>query len=449
MVENRKMRAPMTYPTHEVDADSPALALPVTSPSLLRRPLLWVIVAALGLGGFALWQRLGGPDEQRPRYLSKPVARANLEKQISATGTVLARVTVTIGSQVSGRIHQLLVDYNARVKKGQVIARIDARIYRTEVDRARANLAAARAGVLEAQATEREARLQYERDASLAKKKVVATADVQTRLATYQAATAKVAAARASVAQARAALTQTRTNLAYTTIVSPIDGVVISRSVEVGQTVAASLQAPTLFTIAEDLRQMEVHTSVAESDVGMLREGMTARFAVDAFPGESFEGVVKQVRFEATTVQNVVTYDAVIQVANPQLKLRPGMTATVTFIVAARKDVLSVPNAALRFRLPGRAGSGRAGPGRQAAAGSKLLWVLRGTAPSGALETHRVVVETGLSNSSATEVTRVVEGTLKPGDAVVVGLGGKTASKTDGRGGRGGRGGRRGPPRIL
>ena len=356
------------------------------------------------------------------------MSRGDVEKVVTATGTLSARVTVTVGSQVTGRIQAIFVDFNSQVRKGQVIARIDSRLYKTEVDNARANVTAARANLARAQATAREARLQYERDRGLSAQKVVAPAEVETRLATYQSAEAQVAASRAAVEQAKAALSRARTNLAYTTIVSPIDGVIVSRSVDVGQTVAAPLQAPTLFTIAEDLRKMEVHTSVAESDVGQLKVGMKANFTVDAFPDVTFRGLVKQVRYEAQTVQNVVTYDAVVSVDNQTLRLRPGMTANVSFVVDRRNDVLRVPAAALRFRPPRRPKRGEAGrPPRRAAKArgpraariapgartNRTVWVLRAGAPVEAK------VRTGISDGVN---TALVEGDLRQGDRVIVGL---------------------------
>jgi HlyD family secretion protein len=386
--------------------------------------VVWIALPVLlAAGGFVGYRTLLSGDEEPVRYRTAVVSHGDVEKAVTATGTLSPLVTVTVGSQVTGRIHEIFVDFNSRVRKGQVIARIDPRLYKTEVANTRANLAAARANLRKAEAAAREAKLQYERDRGLSAQKVVAPAEVETRLATYQSAEAQVVAARASVEQAKAALSRAQTNLAYTTIVSPIDGVVVSRSVDVGQTVAASLQAPTLFTIAEDLRKMEVHTSVAESDVGQLTVGMETRFTVDAFSNETFNGLVKQVRYEAQTVQNVVTYDAVVSVDNRELKLRPGMTANVTFVVERRKNVLRVPTAALRFRPPEKvrrqpkrrsaAKKHPGGKGRPARSPGRLIWILRAGAPVPAR------VETGISDGSHSEV---LEGDLREGDRVIVGL---------------------------
>jgi len=318
------------------------------------------------------------------------------------------------------------------VTKGQVIARLDDRTLDAALSKARANVTAARANLVKAQAAAHEAKLQYERDRGLAAQKVVAPAEVESRLATYQSAVAQVTASTASLSQAQAALSEAKINVAYATIVSPIDGVVVSRAVDVGQTVSASLQAPTLFLIAEDLRKMEIHTSVAESDVGLLTEGMKVRFTVDAHANNNFDGVVKQVRYEAQTVQNVVTYDAVVSVDNKELKLRPGMTANVTFIVDARDDVLRVPAAALRYRPAGaapareRSGSrpsGAAGQkGREARGTAKAadgtgtrpqprtVWVLRNGAP------QPVPIKAGLSDGTYVEV---LEGKLSTSDRLI------------------------------
>jgi HlyD family secretion protein len=327
------------------------------------------------------------------------------------------------------------VDFNSRVKKGQLIARIDPQLFEAAVAQARANAVAAEGNVAKARAQSLDADRQLARARTLAERKLVAAADLDTAQAGADAARASIQAAEGALAQTRAALHQAQVNLAYTRIVSPTDGIVISRNVDVGQTVAASLQAPTLFVIAEDLAKMQVNTSVAEADVGRLRAGMPATFTVDAFPGETFRGEVRQVRNAPQTVQNVVTYDAVVDVANPELKLRPGRTATVTFVHAEKDDVLRMPNAALRFRPPpgfGNGGGAASGAARQGgdggggaraaegggggaaraggAPGGRTVWVVRGERP------EQVKVRLGISDGSVTEV---VEGDVRAGDAVV------------------------------
>jgi HlyD family secretion protein len=394
------------------------------------------------------------------RFETAAADRGPVVARVTASGTLSALVTVQVGSQVSGRIQAVLVDYNSRVKRGQVIARIDPQLFQAAVEQARANLMAAEGNLLRAKAQAIDADRQAKRTRALADQKLVAVADAETAESGADAARASVAAAEGSVAQARAALNQAQVNLGYTSIVSPTDGVVISRNVDVGQTVAASLQVATLFVIAEDLSRMQVDTSVSEADVGKLRDGMAATFTVDAFPGERFDGKVRQVRNSATTVQNVVTYDAVIDVANPELKLRPGMTANVTFVWADRKDVLRVPNAALRFRPPdgllpddppggdGTAGSGgapakplgdRKPANRDAprtddanAASRRTVWVMKDGKP------RRASLRVGVTDGTVTEV---LDGELAPGDACVVDVDG-------GKGAGGGSQGAR-PPRMF
>jgi HlyD family secretion protein len=296
------------------------------------------------------------------------------------------------------------------------------------------------------------ARRQAERSKTLRDQQFIAQAELDTAESAAQVAQAQVTSSEASLAQAQAALNEAEVNLRYATIVSPTDGIVISRSVDVGQTVAASLQAPTLFTIAEDLRKMQVNTSVAESDVGRLQDGMRATFTVDAWPGVAFEGVIRQIRNASQTVQNVVTYDAVIDVANPELKLKPGMTANVTFVTAHRENVVTVPNAALRFRPPeppegaarpgpGVGGSGAPGEARarqKPAPGTKTVFVLREGRP------RPVHVKPGVTDGAYTEV----EGELREGDQVITALaagaqssqGAGSGQRTGAAGGRSGGG---------
>lgn len=344
-------------------------------------------------------------------YETSPADRGAVVARVTASGTLSALVTVQVGSQVSGRISQISVDFNSPVKKGQIIARIDPLLFETALDQARANVFASNAAVDKARAQEADAARQLRRAGELFAKNLVAQADVDTAQANEDGAKAQIEAARGQVEQARAQVRQAEVNLGYTRIVSPIDGTVIQRNVDVGQTVASALQAPTLFTIAEDLRQMQVDTNVAEADVGKIAAGMHTSFTVDAYPGERFSGLVRQIRNAPQTVQNVVTYDAVIDVANPELKLKPGMTANVTFVYAKRDDVLRVPNAALRFRPRAPEGAPqRRGPRVEGDAETRTVYVLKGGAPSG------VAIKTGVTDGSMTEV---VSGELKPGDALV------------------------------
>ena len=312
--------------------------------------LVLLLVLAGVVSGVWWWRsRNAAPDVT---YRTAPVERRKIAARVTASGTLEATVTVQIGAQVSGRVAKLSADYNSAVKKGQVIAKIDPQLFIAAVERERANFAAAKAGVVRAEAQQRDADLVLKRATSLTEQGLASAAELQTAQTNVAVAVAQTEVAKATLQQASAALNQAQVNLSYTDIISPIDGVVLSRSVDVGQTVASSLQAPVLFTIAEDLRKMQVHTSVAEGDVGRLQPGMETWFTVDAFPGQRFKGTIAQIRNAAQTVQNVVTYDAVIDVDNEDLRLRPGMTATTTIVFAERSDVLAIPNAAMRFKPP-------------------------------------------------------------------------------------------------
>ena len=388
----------------------------------MKRLLSLVLVAGvLGGGIWAYFSAQAGGSA--PRYRTAVVERGPITAAISATGNLNAVTTVQVGSQVSCQIKELLVDFNSLVKKGQVIARIDPQIFeaqvkqaqaevetaraailnqtaavekaRADVENARAALAQARAQTAKADVARADARRALERSTELFRRDLIAQADRDTAQANYDSAVAQsdsarateqalaaaiksaeaqlrvaeaaLQSARAQVLQKQAALTQAQTNLNYTTIRAPVTGVVVSRAVDVGQTVAASLQAPTLFTIAQDLTKMQVETSVDEADIGRVKLEDRATFTVDAFPGQMFKGLVTQIRKAPVVNQNVVTYTVVISVDNPGERLLPGMTANVKLVYDHKPDVLKVPNAALRFRPPGTpalAGEGDAGPER-------------------------------------------------------------------------------------
>jgi HlyD family secretion protein len=298
------------------------------------------------------------------QYFTSPVERGDVRQVVEATGTINAVTSVQVGSQVSGTIASLFADFNSRVKKGQIIAKLDPSIYQgtllqTEADlqNARASVISARANAAKAHATAQQAQNQYDRSKQLASQGVISEqqleidkASAESAVAAAQAADADINQAQAQVAQKQAAVNVAQTNLKYTVITSPIDGTVVSRNVDVGQTVAASLQAPTLFVIAQDLTKMQVYAKTDESDVGQIKAGQRVTFKVDAFPQDQFDGHVEQVRMNATTVQNVVTYDTIVDFDNPDLKLFPGMTAYVTIPVASAHDALKVPNSALRYK---------------------------------------------------------------------------------------------------
>jgi len=301
------------------------------TPGTSRR---WIWIAALVVvvagGGYLLRKRLSTPTA--PKFETTTVDRGPITAKVTATGTLSALVTVQVGTQVSGRIDKILVDFNSKVTKGQVIAKIDPLLFQAVLENARANYAAAEGNVFKLQARADDGKLQLERAQALFDRKAIAQQDLDTARANSRAADGDLVAAKGNLQQAKASLHQAELNIQYTTIKSPTTGVVISRSVDVGQTVAASLSAPTLFLIAEDLTKMQVDTSVSEADIGKLKAGMAASFSVDAYPTRTFQGTIRQLRNAPQTVQNVVTYDAVIDVSNPNLELRPGMTANVTFV---------------------------------------------------------------------------------------------------------------------
>lgn len=379
----------------------------------IARWLAFVVVVGAGAGA---WYRYS--ESQRTpkiRYESLPLERGPVSAKVTASGTLSALVTVLVGSQVSGRIETLGVDYNSPVKKGQIIATIEPSLFRAAVAQARANYVSAKAALDKAKAQAVDADRQYKRSETLVGQKLIAQADFETAEANASVAKAQVAASEAGVEQARAALNQAEVNLKYTTITSPIDGVVISRSVDVGQTVAASLQAPTLFTIAQDLTKMQVDTSVAEGDVGKIQPGMKVSFVVDAYPNERFEGNVRQVRDAPTTVQNVVTYDGVIDVDNSRRLLKPGMTANVTFVYAEKDSVLKVPNAALRFKPDSRMLEHMGAEGKNGLTplkpNERFVWILKQGQPA------RETIGIGITDGSQTEVT---SGTVREGDRAII-----------------------------
>lgn len=328
---------------------------------LLRRHWLIGILVVLAVAVIAAF-RLKGSDN--PQYFTAKVDRGDIRQVVEATGTINAVTTVQVGSQVSGTVSRLYADFNSRVKRGRVIAQIDPSLFEGALLQAKADLANARASVATAKANLQKAvalqiqtAADYERATSLTAQRVMSTQQLDMAKSNYDSAVAGSSAANALVKQSEAQVQQreaavrvAQTNLDYTTIRAPIDGTVIARNVDVGQTVAASLQAPTLFTIAQDLTKMQVYASTDESDVGAMRPNQLVTFKVDAYPKENFSGRVSQVRMNATTVQNVVTYNTIIDFDNPEMKLFPGMTAYITIPVASAIDVLRVPNSALRYK---------------------------------------------------------------------------------------------------
>jgi HlyD family secretion protein len=349
-----------------------------------------------------------------PQYKTATLQRGDLDAKVTATGTVNAVTTVLIGTQVSGTINALYVDFNSPVTKGQLLAQIDPATIQAQVDQAVASLLSAEANLKKAQASLLDARRTYERNKQLMANNFIAQSDLDTSETNAQAADAQLDAAKAQVLQGRAALSQAQTNLRYTRIVSPVNGTVISRSIDVGQTVAASFQTPTLFTIAQDLTKMQIDTSVDEADIGKVKVNQDVRFTVDAYPDINFTGKVSEVRNAPTTVQNVVTYDVIVQVNNAELKLKPGMTANVSIITESRKGVLLVPNSALRFR-PQAEGDGSTNAVKKRATVNKgpAIWILENNKPK------QKKITTGISDGSLTEV---VSGELKEGQEVIVSM---------------------------
>src|SRR5437588_1168303 len=398
---------------------------------MLKRHWLIAGLVVVAIAVFAAFQFKGA---DKPQYFTVKVDRGDIRQVVEATGTINAVTTVQVGSQVSGTISRLFADFNSKVKKGQLIAQIEPSLFegtllqaKADLANARANLLTAKANLEKAQATAVQTKADYARTVDLTKEGVMSPQQLDLAKANADSATAGVSGGQALVTQAaaqvqqkQAAVTVAQTNLDYTSIHAPIDGTVIARSVDVGQTVAASLQAPTLFTIAQDLTKMQVYASTDESDVGMIRTGQMVTFKVDAFPTESFTGRVSQVRLNATTVQNVVTYTTVVDFDNPQMKLFPGMTAYVSVPVATADNVMKVPNAALRFTPQTDAAKTQSAQGgqqrKQKDPTVTTVWKLDANKTL-----EPVQIKTGITDHTFTQVEQVLKGSLNPGDTVVTG----------------------------
>jgi len=429
----------------------------------MKIKIRWMILAAVVLG-LALVVAFGLNRNSQAQHFAAKVERGDVDDVVEATGTINPIVTVLVGSQVSGSIAKLYADFNSYVHKGEIIALIDPALFegallgsKSDLENAKANLVAARANLEKLKAARVQTKADYERAAGLLKGGVQSQQQLDLAKANYDSANAAVDAAAANVAQAEAQVQQkdaavkvAQTNLDYTVIRSPIDGTVVARNVDLGQTVAASFSAPTIFTIAKDLKTMWVYTKTDESDVGNIQVGKPVTFKVDAFPKDTFHGVVKQVRMNPTTVQSVVTYDTIIEFANPDLKLFPGMTAYVTIPVARVQNVLKVPNTALRYKPPmapeeilalyrqyGIDGSERA----QASADSAMAANAQpGTSQSAAQNQPRmpktdtavvwkprpdhtlepVKIALGITDHAFTQVTSVLKGDLREGDELII-----------------------------
>ena len=421
----------------------------------------WLVLSAVVTVTGLLAAFLMNRSAQVQHFTAK-VERGDINDVVEATGTINAVITVQVGSQVSGTIAKLNADFNSRVHKGDVVALIDPALFNgallqatADLENAKANLVAAQANLEKARAALVQTKADYDRTVGLFQGGIISRQQLDLAKANYDSANAAVNGAAASVTQAKAQVSQKRaavevaqTNLNYTVIRSPIDGTVVARNVDVGQTVAASLQAPTIFTIAQDLSKMWVYAKTDESDVGNIKVGKPVTFKVDAFPKDTFHGVVSQVRMNATTVQSVVTYDTIIEFGNPELKLFPGMTAYVTIPVATIQNALKLPNTALRYKPPmspeeilavyrrygidgGERGAATSGSGvvqaseqsttvaqnppRTPKGDTAVVWKLR---PDHVLEP--VKVSLGITDHAFTEIVAVVKGEIKEGDALVI-----------------------------
>ncbi|MDN3511874.1 MAG: efflux RND transporter periplasmic adaptor subunit [Candidatus Jettenia sp.] len=349
------------------------------------------------------------------QYKTEKIDRGNISKYVTATGTVNPVRTVIIGSQVSGLITKLYADFNSEVKVGQIVAQIEPTPFEHRVKNAEATLAIATASLEKSKVNLKNSKRNYHRLKELFEKKIISDTDFDAAWATYEANLADVKLAEAQVLQAKASLGVAKTDLEHTVIISPLDGVVISRDVDVGQTVAASFQTPTLFTIAADLVHMQVNTNVDEADIGMVRVGQDAKFTVDAFPEDVFEGKVIEIRMSPIIFQNVVTYNTIINVNNTELKLLPGMTANTSILVARAENVLRIPNAALRYTpsevLTGEIDKKTLVERKFAKKTSTHIWILE----QGKL--RQVAVKLGIGDD---HFTQILEGDVKEGQEVVI-----------------------------
>jgi len=419
----------------------------------------WLILAGIVVVA-GLFVTLGLNRSTQAQHFAAKVERGEIRDVVEATGTINSVITVQVGSQVSGTIAKLNADFNSRVHKGDVVALIDPALFNgallqatADLENAKANLEAARANLEKARAGLVQTKADYDRAVGLTRDGVMSQQQLDLAKSNYDAANASAGAAAANITQAeaqisqkRAAVTVAQTNLDYTVIRSPIDGTVVARNVDVGQTVAASLQAPTIFTIAQDLTKMWVYAKTDESDVDNIKVGKQVTFKVDALPKQTFQGVVSQIRMNPTTVQSVVTYDTIIEFANPELKLFPGMTAYVTIPVATAQNVLKLPNTALRYKPPMPAeevlalyqrygiedGEGQRGADsaaeesgalaraaqnmpRAPKAETAVVWKLH---PDNSMEP--VKVSLGITDHAYTEASAILKGELKEGDDVII-----------------------------
>jgi HlyD family secretion protein len=391
--------------------------------------ILGVAAIGLAIGGYVFFN---GERKAPVRYRTAVVERGSVVSIVNATGTINPVVSVQVGTQVSGMIKSLHADFNSRVKAGDKVAVIDPEPFKARRDQAAGNLEMARSNVARSRSDLAQRKRERDRVQSLVAQEFVSQNDVDVALTNHQSAEAQLRVSEAQVKQAEAALNSAELELKYTVIRSPVDGIVVARNVEVGQTVASSFATPNLFLIALDLTKMQVDTNVSESDIGGMTEGKEATFTVDAYPGVQFSGVIRQVRLAPINVQNVVTYNVVVAVDNQDLRLKPGMTANVSIIVAQKDQVLKAPNAALRFSPPqGERAEGVSGGGKPVKADAGGARHIRGSSVDSSGQARKVwklaangepesfLVHTGISDGAATEV---LDGPVAEGDMVIVGI---------------------------
>ena len=369
--------------------------------------IISLIIAALLL--LTAKKLIGSKDE----YVTVPLKKATIIKIIEASGTINPVQTATVGAQVSGKITGVYVDFNSPVTKGQLLEEIDTSLFQASVDQQRASIENSKAQLRRLEATTNYDKLMYERYKNLLKKGYVSKAEVDQLEATYLADVANIQAQKAQIKQSEASLRTAESNLGYTKIISPVDGVIISKNVEVGETVASSFQTPELFSVAEDLTEMQIEANVSEADIGNVSVGQVADYTLDGYPNETFKGHVDQVRLSSTNTSNVVTYTVVISVKNEDLKLKPGMTANVSIVVGKKENILTAINPALKFTPLGK----------DVKYDTQGIWVLKNNKPT------RVDIQTGVYDDSKTEI---ISNELKEGDMVIIGRKGMETSTAKG-----------------
>jgi HlyD family secretion protein len=369
-----------------------------------RYIVIGLIIIAVLLGTLKVF------GSKKVKYMTKDAERCTITEFVEASGTINPVNTVSVGSTVSGLIKEIYVDFNSEVKKGQLLAQIDPANFEAQVEQNQAQINNAVANLAKLQAVADFDRKQYERYKTLYTKNFVAKSELDEKYSTYKSDMAQINAARAQITQYQASLKTAQTNLGYTKIIAPVDGTVISRDIDLGQPVAASFQAPELFTIAQDLTKMQIEVSVSEADIGNVKEGQDVTYTLDGYQDSEFSGKVTQVRLSPTTVSNVVTYTVIVDVDNEDLKLKPGMTANVSIITNKSENVICAPNIALKF-TPNADGQKYKTQG---------IWILQNNKP------RRIDIEAGASDDSQTEI---ISNDLKEGDKVIIGVSGKSSEK--------------------